>query len=310
MATTVMQLPEEEYILPGTRACSGCGLSLAYRHILKALGEKAILTVPASCLTVLHGLYPSTSVRLTNINTAFATTAASATGIVAGLKALGKTDYTVVGIAGDGGTFDIGIQALSAAAERNTNFLYICYDNEGYMNTGTQRSSATPMGAFTTTTPATKIEHKKDMLAIMEAHSIPYIASASPAYPLDLFDKVAKTKNIFGTRFVHVNIPCAPGWGFPTDDLIRLAKLAVDTAMWVLYEVEEGVFRLTGRSRSMAQKGKKEPVDQYLDLQERFKHVTPEQKEHLQAWVDGRWERFVQRHQLSNDAQRTEYSAQ
>jgi len=310
MATTVMQLPEEEYILPGTRACSGCGLSLAYRHILKALGEKAILTVPASCLTVLHGLYPSTSVRLTNINTAFATTAASATGIVAGLKALGKTDYTVVGIAGDGGTFDIGIQALSAAAERNTNFLYICYDNEGYMNTGTQRSSATPMGAFTTTTPATKIEHKKDMLAIMEAHSIPYIASASPAYPLDLFDKVAKTKNIFGTRFVHVNIPCAPGWGFPTEDLIKLAKLAVDNAMWVLYEVEEGVFRLTGRSRSMAQKGKKKPVDQYLELQERFKHVTPEQKEHLQAWVDGRWERFVQRHQLSNDAKRKAQSTQ
>ena len=203
MTKTVMQLPEEEYVLPGTRACSGCGLSLAYRHILKALGEKTILTIPASCLTVLHGLYPCTSVRLTNINTAFATTAASATGIVAGLKALGKTDYTVVGIAGDGGTFDIGIQALSAAAERNSDFLYICYDNEGYMNTGTQRSSATPMGAFTTTTPATKIEHKKDMIAIMEAHGIPYMASASPAYPLDLYDKVAKAKTIHGTRYIH-----------------------------------------------------------------------------------------------------------
>lgn len=302
MTKTVMQLPEEEYMLPGTRACSGCGLSLAYRHILKALGEKAILTIPASCLTVLHGLYPSTSVRLTNINTAFATTAASATGIVAGLKALGKTDYTVVGIAGDGGTLDIGIQALSAAAERNTNFLYICYDNEGYMNTGTQRSSATPMGAFTTTTPATKIEHKKDMLAIMEAHGIPYVASASPAYPLDLFDRVTKAKNIYGTRFIQVNIPCAPGWGFPTDDLVKLAKLAVDTAMWVLYEVEDGVFRLTGRSRRMAQSGKRKPVDQYLKLQERFKQVTPEQVYHLQAWVDDRWERFVQRHHLSENA--------
>ena len=302
MATKLMQLPEEEYMLPGTRACSGCGLSLAYRHILKALGEKTILTIPASCLTVLHGLYPSTSVRLTNINTAFATTAASATGIVAGLKALGKTDHTVVGIAGDGGTFDIGIQALSAAAERNTNFLYICYDNEGYMNTGTQRSSATPMGAFTTTTPATKIEHKKDMLAIMEAHGIPYVASASPAYPLDLYDKVAKAKNIYGTRFILVNIPCAPGWGFPTDDLIKLAKSAVDTAMWVLYEVEDGIFRLNGRSRSMAEKGKNKPVEQYLKLQARFKHVTPEQKDSLQAWVDRRWKRYIQRHQLSNPA--------
>lgn len=298
MTTKVMQMPEEEYVLPGTRACSGCGLSLAYRHILKALGEKTILTIPASCLTVLHGLYPSTSVRLTNINTAFATTAASASGIVAGLKAIGKTDYTVVGIAGDGGTFDIGIQALSAAAERNTDFLYICYDNEGYMNTGTQRSSATPMGAFTTTTPATKIEHKKDMLAIMEAHGIPYIASASPAYPLDLFDKVAKAKNIYGTRFIHVNIPCAPGWGFPTDDLIKLAKLAVSTATWVLYEVEEGVLALTGKSRKMWQSDKRQPVEEYLKLQERFKHVTSEQIGHLQAWVDHRWERFVQRHQL------------
>ncbi len=302
MATTVMQLPDEEYMLPGTRACSGCGLSLAYRHILKALGEKTILTIPASCLTVLHGLYPCTSVRLTNINTAFASTAASATGIVAGLKALGKTDYTVVGIAGDGGTFDIGIQALSAAAERNTDFLYICYDNEGYMNTGTQRSSATPLGAFTTTTPATKIEHKKDILAIMEAHGIPYAASASPAYPLDLYDKVAKAKNIYGTRFIHINIPCAPGWGFPPEDLVKLGKLAVDTTMWVLFEIHDGVFRLTGRSRSMAKSGKKKPVEQYLKLQERFKYVTPDQVQSLQAWIDDRWERFLQRHQLSIDA--------
>jgi pyruvate/2-oxoacid:ferredoxin oxidoreductase beta subunit len=301
MATTVMQLPEEEYVLPGTRACSGCGLSLAYRHILKALGEKTILTIPASCLTVLHGLYPSTSVRLTNINTAFASTAASATGIVAGLKALGKKDYTVVGIAGDGGTFDIGIQALSAAAERNTDFLYICYDNEGYMNTGTQRSSATPMGAFTTTTPATKIEHKKDMLAIMEAHGIPYMASASPAYPLDLYDKVAKARAIPGTRFIQINIPCAPGWGFPTDQLVNNGKLGVDTAMWVLFEIEEGVFRLTGRSLTMAKSGKKRPVEEYVKSQERFKQITVDQVGHLQAWVDRRWEKFLQRHHLSAD---------
>lgn len=301
MATQLMQLPEEEYVLPGTRACSGCGLALAYRHILKALGEKTILTIPASCLTVLHGLYPCTSVRLTNINTAFATTAASATGIVAGLKAQGKTDYTVVGIAGDGGTLDIGIQALSAAAERNTDFLYICYDNEGYMNTGTQRSSATPLGAFTTTTPATKIEHKKDMLAIMEAHGIPYVASASPAYPLDLYDKVAKAKNIRGTRYVQLNIPCPPGWGFPTEDLIELGKMAVDTGMWVLFEVEGSVFHLTGRSRSMARRGMKKPVEKYLKLQERFRQITPEQVDYLQGWVDRRWDQFVERHQLSNE---------
>jgi pyruvate ferredoxin oxidoreductase beta subunit len=299
MTTTVLNLPEEEYILPGTRACSGCGLALSYRHILKALGDKAILTVPASCLTVLHGLYPSTSVRLTNINTAFATTAASATGIAAGLKALGKTDYTVVGIAGDGGTFDIGIQALSAAAERNMDFLYICYDNEGYMNTGTQRSSATPLGAFTSTTPNTKTEHKKDMLAIMEAHGIPYLAAASPAYPLDLYDKVAKAKSIHGTRFILVNVPCAPGWGFPTRDLIKLGKLAVDSAIWVLYEVEGGVFRLTGRSRSVARSGRRVSIVDYLQRQGRFGDIRPEQIQELQNWVDRRWTRFLERHQLS-----------
>jgi pyruvate ferredoxin oxidoreductase beta subunit len=299
MATTVLNLPEEEYILPGTRACSGCGLALAYRHILKAMGEKTIVTVPASCLTVLHGLYPSTSVRVTNINTAFAAAAASATGIVAGLKALGKTDYTVLGIAGDGGTFDIGIQALSAAAERNTDFIYICYDNEGYMNTGTQRSSATPLGVYTTTTPATKFEHKKDMLAIMEAHGIPYVACASPAYPLDLYDKVVKAKGIRGTRFILVHIPCAPGWGFPTKDVVTVGQLAVETGMTVLCEIENGVFRLTARSRTLAQRGRRKPVAEYMKLQSRFGAISSGQVNELQRWVDRHWESCLNRHRLS-----------
>jgi pyruvate ferredoxin oxidoreductase beta subunit len=303
MATTVLNLPEEEFILPGTRACSGCGLALSYRHILKALGENTIVTIPACCLTVLHGLYPSTSVRVTNINTAFATTAASATGIAAGLKALGKTDFTVLGIAGDGGTFDIGIQALSAAAERNTDFIYICYDNEGYMNTGTQRSSATPLGAYTTTTPGAKFEHKKDMIAIMEAHGIPYVASAAAAYPLDLYDKVAKAKEMRGgTRFILVHVPCAPGWGFPTKDLVKLGRLAVDCAMTVLCEIESGVFRLTARSRMLAQGGRRKPVADYVKLQSRFGVITPEQIGYLQEWVDQRWERYLQRHRLGAKA--------
>ena len=303
MATTVLNLPEEEHLMPGTRACSGCGLALSYRHILKALGEKTIVTIPACCLTVLHGLYPSTSVRITNINTAFATAAASATGIAAGLKALGKTDYTVLAIAGDGGTFDIGIQALSAAAERNTNFIYICYDNEGYMNTGTQRSSATPLGAYTTTTPGAKVEHKKDMIAIMEAHGIPYVASASPAYPLDLYDKVVKAKEMRGgTRFILVHVPCAPGWGFPTKDVVRVGKLAVDCAMTVLCEIENGVFRLTARSRILAQGGRRNPVADYVKVQSRFDMITAEQIDYLQQWVDQRWERYLQRHQLKVEA--------
>ncbi|MBA4398105.1 MAG: 2-ketoisovalerate ferredoxin oxidoreductase, partial [Syntrophus sp. (in: bacteria)] len=174
MPENLFKLNAKEYILPGNRACQGCGLSLGYRFALKALRENTIVTLPASCLCVLHGIYPSTPVMIPCLNTSFASTAASASGIVAGLQALNKTDTTVMGIAGDGGTFDMGIQALSGAAERGTDFIYLCYDNEGYMNTGTQRSSATPMGAITTTTPIlTKQQHKKDFIKIMEAHDIP-----------------------------------------------------------------------------------------------------------------------------------------
>ena len=133
-----------------------------------------------------------------------------------------------------------------------------------------------------------------------EAHGIPYMASASPAYPLDLYDKVAKAKTIHGTRYIQINIPCPPGWGFPTDDLVKLGKLAVDTAIWVLFEIEDGLFRLTGRSRKMAKSGKKKTVDQYVKLQERFRQITPDQVDHLQAWVDNRWEQFRQRHNSSH----------
>ncbi|MDO8943296.1 MAG: thiamine pyrophosphate-dependent enzyme, partial [Desulfobacterales bacterium] len=165
MPEKLFKVHKEEYILPGNRACSGCGLTLAYRYLLKALGKNTIVTLPASCLTVLHGLYPITSVSIPCLNCTFASTAASASGLVAGLAAMNRSDITVAAIAGDGGTFDIGIQALSGAAERGTDFIFVCYDNEGYMNTGTQRSSATPAGALTTTTPIlTKQQNKKDMM--------------------------------------------------------------------------------------------------------------------------------------------------
>ena len=164
MPENIFKVNKEEYMLPGNRACQGCGLSLAYRYALKALREDTILTIPASCLTVLHGLYPTTSVTIPCLNCTFASTAASASGLVAGLVATGKTNTTVVAFAGDGGTYDIGIQALSGAAERGTDFIFVCYDNEGYMNTGTQRSSATPLGALTTTTPIlTKEQNKKSI---------------------------------------------------------------------------------------------------------------------------------------------------
>ena len=296
MKTSAVNMPEQEYMLPGNRTCPGCALSLAYRHILKALEGQVIETVPASCLTVLHGMYPVTSVAVPCVNTPFASTAASATGLVAGLKALGKEGITVLAIAGDGGTHDIGIQALSAAAERQTDFLYICYDNEGYMNTGNQRSGSTPLGAISGTTPILgKQQNQKDITAIMEAHGIPYVATANASYPLDLYEKVRKAKTIRGTRFMHVFTPCSPGWLFPFTDTIRIGKLAVETGWVILYEVEDGILRFTSASETIARKGNLKPLREYLTEQGRFKNITEEQINELQGWVNTRWKRYLDR---------------
>jgi pyruvate ferredoxin oxidoreductase beta subunit len=296
MKTSAVNMPDQEYMMPGNRTCPGCALSLAYRHILKALEGQVIETVPASCLTVLHGMYPVTSVAVPCVNTPFASTAASATGLVAGLKALGKEGITVLAIAGDGGTHDIGIQALSAAAERQTDFLYICYDNEGYMNTGNQRSGSTPLGAISGTTPILgKQQNQKDITAIMEAHGIPYVATANASYPLDLYEKVRKAKTIRGTRFMHVFTPCSPGWLFPFTDTIRIGKLAVETGWVILYEVEDGILRFTSASETIARKGNLKPLREYLTEQGRFKNITEEQINELQGWINTRWKRYLDR---------------
>ncbi|HOF04799.1 MAG TPA: thiamine pyrophosphate-dependent enzyme [Syntrophales bacterium] len=298
MPENLFKINAKEYILPGTRACQGCGLSLAYRYALKALRENTIVTLPASCLCVLHGIYPSTPVMIPCLNNSFASTAASASGLVAGLQAMNRTDITVMAIAGDGGTFDMGIQALSGAAERGTDFIYCCYDNEGYMNTGTQRSSATPLGALTTTTPiATKQQHKKDFIKIMEAHDIAYLATASPAYPIDLYDKFVKAKKIRGTRYLHLYIPCPPGWVFPPKDTVKMGRLAVETGVTPLFEIENGRFRFTGRSKSMAEKGNRLPVINYLEKQGRFRKMNIEQLQQMQRWVDGKWQEYQRRAQ-------------
>jgi pyruvate ferredoxin oxidoreductase beta subunit len=296
MQDNLFKINDTEYILPGSRACQGCGLTLAYRHMLKALRENTILTIPASCLCVLHGLYPITPVTVPCLNTTFASTAASASGIAAGLRALNKTDITVVAMAGDGSTYDMGIQALSGAAERTTDFIYVCYDNEGYMNTGTQRSSATPMGAITTTTPILTKEHsKKDFVRIMEAHELPYLATTSPAYPIDLYEKFVKAKRIRGTRYIHIYSPCPPGWMFPAKDTVRMGQLAVETGIVVLFEIEDGKFRFTGRSKTMAERGKKQPIINYVEKQGRFRKMSIEQLNRLQAWVDSRWNDYLRR---------------
>jgi pyruvate ferredoxin oxidoreductase beta subunit len=297
MATKILDLPDVSYVLPGNRSCAGCGIGIALRQITAALDGKMVMTVPASCLTVLGGMYPVSSVNVPWVNVAFPSTAAAASGIAAGLRATGRADeMTVLAMAGDGGTGDIGIQALSGAAERNEDFLYLCYDNEAYMNTGTQRSGLTPAGARTTTTWAGKRENPKDLPRIMEAHGIPYVASTSAAFPTDVYDKVAKARGIKGLRYIHMNTPCPSGWGFDPKDTVRLGKLAVDVGLVVLYEAEDGVFRLTGRSASLAKTGKpRVPVADYLATQSRFRGMKPEAIAEVQSWVDGRWDGYVAR---------------
>jgi pyruvate/2-oxoacid:ferredoxin oxidoreductase beta subunit len=296
LKVNAINLTETEYVLPGNRTCPGCALSLAYRHILKALDGQVIVTVPASCLTVLHGMYPITSVNVPCVNTPFASTGASATGLVAGLRATGRKGITVLAMAGDGGTHDIGIQSLSGAAERQEDFIYICYDNEGYMNTGNQRSGSTPLGAITGTTPVLgKRQTPKDIAAIMEAHCLPYIATANASYPLDLYEKVRKAKEVKGTRFIHVFAPCPPGWQFPYSDTIKIGQLAVETGLVVLYEIEDGFFRLTSATESLTRKGNLKPVREYLAEQGRFNNITEEQVAQLQDWVNARWQCYLDR---------------
>ncbi|MEM3090154.1 MAG: thiamine pyrophosphate-dependent enzyme, partial [Candidatus Bathyarchaeia archaeon] len=222
----------------------------------------------------------------------FEATGATCSGIAAALKIRGLEDVTVVGWAGDGGTVDIGIQALSGAAERETNFIYICYDNEAYGNTGLQRSGATPYGAWTTTTPTGKKERKKNMPLIMAAHRIPYVATSCPSYPVDFVSKLKKAREIKGTKYIHVLAPCPTGWRYDPSKTIEIGRLAVQTGIWALYEIENGDFRLNSPSDRLIDKSKRKPVKEYLAMQDRFRHLTEADIEKIQRWVDEDWEYY------------------
>jgi pyruvate/2-oxoacid:ferredoxin oxidoreductase beta subunit len=255
------------------------------RLVLKELGPDTIVVLPACCWSIIAGPWPQSSLGVPLYHTAFETGAATASGIRAALDRRGAPDTTVLVWAGDGGTFDIGLQALSGAAERNENILYVCYDNEAYMNTGIQRSSATPWGAWTTTTPTDHPQstRKKDILAIMAAHRIPYAATACPSFPVDLLDKVRKAKAIRGMRFLHVLAPCPPGWKYADEMSIALGRMAVRNRVFPLLEVEDGErWRFT-----MDHAG--EPIEPYLRMQGRFKHLDAAGVARIQADVDARW---------------------
>jgi len=279
-------IPEQEIMCSGHKACQGCGATLAMRYALKALGTKTILTFPACCWSVIDGPFPYSAVGVPLFHTAFETAAAMASGIRAGLDARGDKDTNVVAWAGDGGTFDIGIQALSGTVERNDNVLYICYDNEAYMNTGVQRSSATPWGAVTTTTPPRhfKKERKKDMMGILAAHAIPYTASACIAYPEDLIKKVNRAKETPGAKFLHIFASCPPGWRTAPELSVQLARLAVQTHVFPMYEIYEGKYY------KMSMNPKKKPLIDYLKPQGRFRHLTEEQVADMDRQVDERYE--------------------
>ncbi len=288
------RVPQQELLTSGHLACPGCGGALAMRLVLKAMGPETIVVLPACCWSIIAGPFPQSSLRVPLYHTAFETGGAVASGIRAALDIRGETGTQVMVWAGDGGTFDIGLQALSGAAERGEDFLYFCYDNEAYMNTGIQRSSATPRGAWTTTTPAVQPQStpKKDMLAIMAAHRITYAATASVGYPVDLVEKVQKARALRGTRFLHILAPCPPGWKFSDEQSIALAREAVQSRVFPLVEVEDGIrWRL-----SLEHEGK--PIDDYISAQGRFRHLSREDIGRLQGEVNERWELLMKKIEL------------
>lgn len=293
----VRTLTQKEYFSPGHRSCQGCAEALAVRLVAKALGRNVIVANATGCMEIVSSPLPYTAWRVPWIHVAFENTAAVASGIESALKVLmrkGRIPHkkiVTVAMGGDGGTADIGLQALSGALERGHNFLYVCTDNEAYMNTGIQRSSATPFGAATTTSPVGRVQMgqitwKKNMPAIAAAHNIPYVATACPSYPIDLVQKVKKAADIEGPAYVHILSVCPTGWRTAPELSIRLGRLAVETGIFPLYEVEKGQYRLS------IDFPKLKPVKEYVKLQGRFRHLTDEMIAEIEKRVHAEYEQL------------------
>ncbi len=296
------KVPEMELMNKGTTACPGCGAAHAMRYMLKALGKKTMINIPACCWAVIPGVYPSRNLEIPLLYTAFETTGASSSGVRAALNAKGvdPREITVVGFAGDGGTADIGIQALSGCLERGTDTIQVMYDNEAYMNTGIQRSGETPYGAWTTTTPvgskkAWKKNPKKNMMEVVNAHGIPYAATVSIGHPELMIEKIQKAKEIPGPKFIHIYAPCPTGWRSDPSNTIELCKLAVDSCVFPLYEIEDGKYKIYKKPKD------KIPVKDYLKLQGRFRHLPEEEVEMIQENVDKEWELLLKKEEFTND---------
>jgi len=292
---------KRDVLSPGHRLCAGCGASIAVRQILSASDDPVVVANATGCLEVATTIYPYTSWRSSFIHNAFENAAATISGVETmyqSLKKQGKIDKEIKFIAfgGDGGTYDIGLQSLSGALERGHDFVYVCYDNEAYMNTGIQRSSATPRGAWTTTSPCGKVipgktQYRKDLTGVVAAHKIPYVAQATLWRWNDLIDKAHKAFYTKGPAFLNILSPCPRGWRFPSEDTIKMTKLAVQTNFWPLYEVENGKWKLNYKPKERL------PITEWMEPQGRYKHLlTPENKhlvEEIQQEIDENWERLL-----------------
>lgn len=301
----IKEIPREEFFAPGHRLCAGCGVPILVRMVFKAVPNSVAVNA-TGCLEVATTIFPYTSWKVPWVHNAFENAAATAAGIEAAFrileKKMGIKRPKVVVFGGDGGTFDIGIQALSGALERGHDMIYICYDNEAYMNTGIQRSGATPRGAATTTSPAGKLipgklERKKNLIEIAIAHGVNYAATLNPAYPTDMYNKIIKAASVEGPTVLHYFSPCPTGWRSDTDKSIELSRLAVLTRVWPLYEYDNGIYRITVPVKTP------KPVEEYLKLQGRFRHLlAPENKwllDRLKQDIEENWNRLLKLVELS-----------
>ncbi len=288
MAIPISKLPKKKYLLPGNASCPGCPEALGLKYLSMALGEKLIIVVPAGCTSIIQGLAPGGAFLFPTLNVPFASSDAVAAGLSAAKEILGE-DAVVVAWGGDGGTADIGFATLSGAAERNDNIIHICVDNEAYMNTGIQRSSLTPYGAWTTTTWRGKREGKKELSLIMLMHKVPYVATASVGYPQDFIAKLRKAASIKGFKFIHLHAPCPVGWRFDPSKTVEVAKLAVETGMWILFESVNGKLTISPPSIPYMDKSKRKPIREYIRIQGRFRTLSENEINILERMVDENW---------------------
>ncbi|MBD3286624.1 pyruvate ferredoxin oxidoreductase [candidate division WOR-3 bacterium] len=308
MASLKELAKRQEGLVGGHRACAGCGASAAIRQILLAAGDKpTVCGICTGCMEVVTTIFPFTAWNVNLVHNAFENSAATTSGMEAAYKALKRNgkiseDMNFIAFGGDGGTYDIGLQSLSGAIERGHKMLYVCYDNGAYMNTGYQRSSATPYTAHTTTSPSGskipgKQQKRKDLTEIIVAHNPAYAAQTTPGYYMDLIRKVEKALAADGPSFINVLSPCVPGWGYPPEQSMNISKLAVETLFWPLYEWQDGKYKINVKPREP------KPVTEFLKQQARFRHIFKPGNEHLveeiQAYVDKQWERLLGKEEAS-----------